>query len=184
MAPQRVMLIRHGEKPGGAWPGPGLTEKGVEDKESLVIRGWQRAGALALFFRAPPAPLARPQRIYASHRDKLDGSKSRRPVQTVTGLSQNLTLDLVTDFTKGQETALAEVLAPLPGDSLVCWLHESIAAIVAAIAGKNVGAPSSWAPERFDLVWTLTRNGPGEAWKFQQSLQSLLPGDLISLAGG
>ena len=24
MPPQRVMLIRHGEKPGGAWPGPGL----------------------------------------------------------------------------------------------------------------------------------------------------------------
>jgi len=54
MAPQRVMLIRHAEKPGGAWPGPGLTEKGEEDKESLVIRGWQRAGALALFFRARP----------------------------------------------------------------------------------------------------------------------------------
>ena len=184
MAPQRVMLIRHGEKPGGAWPGPGLTEEGVADKESLVIRGWQRAGALALFFRAPPAPLARPQRIYASHRDKTDGSKSRRPVQTVTALSQILQLDLVTNLTKGQEAALAEVLAPLPGDTLVCWQHESIAAIVAAIAGENVGAPSSWAPERFDLVWTLTRNGPGEAWKFQQSLQSLLPGDLASLAGG
>ena len=184
MPPQRVMLIRHAEKPGGAWPGPGLTEKGVEDKESLVIRGWQRAGALALVFRAPPAPLRRPERIYASHRDKMDGSKSRRPVQTVTALAQLLNLDLVTDFTKGQETALAEVLAPLPGDTLVCWQHESIAAIVAAIAGKNSGAPSTWAPERFDLVWTLTRHGRGAAWNFQQSLQSLLPGDLISLADG
>ena len=184
MAPQHVMLIRHGEKPGSAWPGPGLTEKGAEDKESLVIRGWHRAGALALFFRAPPAPLAKPQRIYASHRDKMDGSKSRRPVQTVTALSQMLKLDLITDFTKGQETALAEALVPLSGDILVCWQHESIPAIVAAIAGKNSGAPGSWAPERFDLVWTLTRHGPGEAWNFQQSLQSLLPGDLISLTGG
>ena len=184
MAPQRVMLIRHGEKPGGAWPGPGLTDKGVEDKESLVIRGWQRAGALALFFRAPPAPLRRPERIYASHRDKMDGSKSRRPVQTVTALSELLKLDLLIDFTKGQETALAEALAPLTGDTLVCWQHETIPAIVAAIAGKNSGAPSSWAPERFDLVWTLTRHGPGEAWKFEQSLQSLLPGDPTALAGG
>jgi hypothetical protein len=184
MAPQRVILIRHAEKPGGAWPGPGLTEKGEEDKESLVIGGWQCAGALALFFRAPPSPLARPQRIYASHRDKPDGSKSRRPVQTVTALSQLLRLELVTDFTKGQETALAHALASLSGDILVCWQHESIPAIVAAIAGKNVGAPGSWASERFDLVWTLTRNGAAEAWRFQQSLQSLLPGDLTSLPGG
>jgi len=114
----------------------------------------------------------------------MDGSKSRRPVQTVTALSQLLKLDLVTDFTKGQESALAGVLVPLPGDTLVCWQHESIAAIVAAIAGKNVGAPSSWAPERFDLVWTLTRHAPGEAWNFQQNLQSLLPGDLASLPSG
>jgi len=25
------------------WPGPGLTPEGTEDKESLVVRGWQRA---------------------------------------------------------------------------------------------------------------------------------------------
>lgn len=36
---QTIILIRHAEKPGGEWPGPGFTEDGTEDPESLVIRG-------------------------------------------------------------------------------------------------------------------------------------------------
>ena len=40
-----ILIIRHAEKPDEAWPGPGLTEQGENDTESLVIRGWQRAGA-------------------------------------------------------------------------------------------------------------------------------------------
>ena len=45
-----LMIIRHAEKPKGAWPGPGLTTKGEIDKKSLVIRGWQRAGAWSALF--------------------------------------------------------------------------------------------------------------------------------------
>jgi len=47
-----LLIIRHAEKPGDAWPGPGLTEQGVADDKSLVIRGWQRTGAWTAMFGA------------------------------------------------------------------------------------------------------------------------------------
>ena len=37
---------KHGE----IWPGPGLTREGKEDDRSLLIRGWERAGAWAALF--------------------------------------------------------------------------------------------------------------------------------------
>ena len=45
-----VMIIRNAEKPDRSFAGSGFTENGDEDRESLVIRGWQRAGAWATLF--------------------------------------------------------------------------------------------------------------------------------------
>jgi hypothetical protein len=36
--------------------------------------------------------------------------------------------------------------------------------------------PVHWQGDRFDVVWTFTRNGNG--WRFAQVPQMLLPGDL------
>jgi hypothetical protein len=49
-----LFIIRHAEKPDVKQPalGPGLTDSGEDDTESLVIRGWQRAGAWASLFGA------------------------------------------------------------------------------------------------------------------------------------
>jgi hypothetical protein len=49
-APLTILIIRHAEKPGELWPGPGLSREGKEDEKSLVIRGWERAGAWAVLF--------------------------------------------------------------------------------------------------------------------------------------
>src|SRR6516162_567774 len=105
--PTRVMIIRHGEKPLVKRQVPfGLTFDGQEDWESLTVRGWQRAGALADLFgpaRGPlqDANLAVPNLIYASKpattgSDPADsdevgeGSKSKRPLQTITPLASKL----------------------------------------------------------------------------------------------
>jgi hypothetical protein len=51
MAPQKIMFIRHGEKPERSGVAVGIDQNGNEDKESLTVRGWQRAGAIdSIFF--------------------------------------------------------------------------------------------------------------------------------------
>ena len=50
--PTTIMLVRHAEKPTTP-PPKGVDENGADDKNSLIVRGWQRAGALTPFFRTP-----------------------------------------------------------------------------------------------------------------------------------
>ena len=52
MSALTILIIRHAEKPGKSWPGPGLTAEGADDKKSLVVRGWQRAGSWSALFGA------------------------------------------------------------------------------------------------------------------------------------
>src|SRR5215469_3664697 len=68
-SPLTIFIIRHAEKPGEIWPGPGLTREGKEDDKSLVIRGWERAGAwTALFGTLLDAEVfPRPSVIYAAN---------------------------------------------------------------------------------------------------------------------
>ena len=48
----KIMIIRHAEKPTTTPPPPlnGVTITGKQDKDSLIPRGWQRAGALVTLF--------------------------------------------------------------------------------------------------------------------------------------
>jgi hypothetical protein len=56
------MFIRHAEKPGDGENG--VTPDNIFDKESLTLRGWQRAGALIGLFIAQPK--MKPTAIFAS----------------------------------------------------------------------------------------------------------------------
>ena len=51
-----LYIIRHAEKMDAKDPdstGPGFTHRGKQDDESLVIKGWERAGAWTALFLAP-----------------------------------------------------------------------------------------------------------------------------------
>lgn len=96
---QKIMTIRHAEKPEGTVQG--VDVNGTSGKEFLVVQGWQRAGALVRFFAPSGAQFQRPgidqpRFLFASgpvskkDREAGDGSKSFRPVQTLTPLSQFL----------------------------------------------------------------------------------------------
>ena len=62
-----IMLIRHAEKPDGKTAAS--IKKAMPDKHDLIVRGWQRAGALVQFFanpRDPNGPIRQPATIFAT----------------------------------------------------------------------------------------------------------------------
>lgn len=173
----KIMFIRHGEKP---TPGVnGVTPAGKQNKEDLIVQGWQRAGALARFF-APVEPaaiaagLASPSAIFAAAVDSA--SKSIRPQHTVTPLSQLTGIAIDDSYGDGDEAALgaAAKAAAANGPVLVAWQHQQIPCLAWQVAGTAL-CPK-WPGDRFDLVWVLD-SVDGVAWSFTQVPQLLLAGD-------
>jgi hypothetical protein len=185
-----LMIIRHAEKPKRAWPGPGLTIEGEPDGKSLVIRGWQRAGAWSALFAAKLGGIDFPQpgAIYAANPNPSPGAvpadaaetnkeSSQRPFETVTPLAARLDLVPVTTWAVGQEGSLVKEITALSGVVLICWEHKRIIShILPKITGGQalLGLPSKWSGKRFDVVLRLDRE---RVWSFRQLFPQLLSGD-------
>jgi len=187
---RKIMLIRHAEKPEGAVQG--VDANGNEGKEFLTVQGWQRAGALARFFAPASAQFQRPgieqpQFLFASgpmskkQKQAGTGSKSYRPEQTITPLSQLLgsTVPLNLNFVEGEEEQVAAAATACAGVVLIAWQHEDIPTIADAILGKTGVVPSKWPGDRFDVVWVFDLQ-EGE-YAFSQVPEMLLAGDLPSV---
>jgi hypothetical protein len=185
------MIIRHAEKPEGSIQGVDIN--GNDGTEFLIVQGWQRAGALVRFFAPSSAQfqragIAQPQFLFASgpvvKKDKKTGtgSKSYRPEQTITPLSQFLgdTVPLNVDFVEGEEAQVAAAAVACDGVALIAWQHEEIPAIADAILGKGGVVPAKWDGTRFDLVWVFDLQAGGE-YLFSQVPQLLLAGDSASV---
>jgi hypothetical protein len=178
-----ILLLRHAEKPGESWPGSGLNPDGAEDKKSLVIRGWQRAGSWCALFGNdwgnPAYP--RPDVIYAADPNATSGDEpSQRPYETITPLAARLKLQPVSTYALGQEAQLVSELLGQRGIVLLCWEHKAIArAILPAIAaGQNFpGLPDKWDGTRFDIVLRFDRSDPSAPLTFRQLFPCLLSGD-------
>jgi hypothetical protein len=178
----KIMIIRHGEKPTGQLDG--VDESGASSPHDLIVRGWQRAGALACLFAPAQGPLqnpllARPAFIFASAAadDPMPGDvKSRRSQETVTPLAELIGVDINLTFSKGQETALAKAAQACHGPVLIAWQHENINLIANAVLGSKA-APQTWPKERFDVVFVLTLHQADGTYRFAQVPQCLLTGD-------
>jgi hypothetical protein len=173
-----IMIIRHAEKPGKQPPPFGVTRDGSVDGHDLSVIGWQRAGGLALLFgktevAAQRSGLDVPKTIYATRPDVANPSK--RPHHTVLPLAKVLGIDVLLDFTVSQESELAAAAAAAAGPVLICWHHEAIPAIGAALLGETPDTVGDWDDDRFDLVWHFGRSGSG--WSFSKTSQMLLAGD-------
>jgi len=184
MTRQTILIIRHGEKPGNGGAS-GVDAAGNPDAKSLTPLGWERAGAWTALFApplGPPTALPQPTAIFASalaRREDLEkgvGGRSRRPLETVAGLAARLGLDVDQHLTKGQERDLASVLARIDGVALVCWQHETIAAIVRALA-PDARVPENWPGDRFNVIFRLERSDRTAAWTFRQLAPVMLAGD-------
>lgn len=200
MGASKIMIIRHAEKPDASGAQPlGVTADGEPDKESLIVQGWQRAGALVGFFSPADAKLAKldiavPQVIFASddHRTKTAstgkiGSHSKRPIETVTPLAARLGVAINPAWSLGQEVDLARAAASSDGIVLICWQHQAIPAIANQLISPPDPIPStwpvpqSWPGDRFDVVWIFDPGTDPGTWLFSQAPQRLLHGDKHSV---
>jgi hypothetical protein len=167
------MFIRHAEKPTA--DASGVDAHGRKDDESLIVRGWQRAGALARFFgpnepRESTHPISSPTSLFAPAVSAQNDS--RRSKETLKPLAELLNLDLVLDYSLGDEERLAGEIQKSTGVVLVAWEHKAIASIISYLeAGLH---PPKWPGDRFDMVLVIETK---PAWKLLQFPQMLLSGD-------
>jgi hypothetical protein len=175
----QIVLIRHAEKPAEPAPPHGVSLDGQPDVESLTVRGWQRAGALACLF-APPfgahrgKGLGQPRYLYASNPRK---HRSKRSRQTLSPLARKLGLEINSDFSPGEEEELARDARSRSGVVLVCWRHQHLPAIAHHLLGDRTTAPQRWSEDRYDLIWVLDFDRATDQYRFSQLGQGLLHGD-------
>jgi len=196
--PEIIYIIRHGEKPADPPPtGPGQTPpmpgppfgidfQGNQNPHSLLPRGWQRSGALAVLFDPATGPLQAglltPAALLSPSYGDPDKTAGHRTYQTVQGLSGRLGLAIVSAYAEGEEPQLASnVVSQYSGVALICWEHDhipSLASSLPTVAGAAI--PQAWPGDRFDVIWVFTLI-PGSApaqYTFTQTPQQLLSGDL------
>lgn len=183
--PSKIILIRHAEKPADEPPPHGVTQHGTHDKKALSVRGWTRAGALAVLFAPPNGQftidgLATPDVIYAMGIGS--DSASARPQQTVEPLVEKLGSGTRTDFYffRDQEKEMIASVLDRDGVVLVCWEHDRLgqAARQIPLSTKNKTAvPDEWDGTRFDLMWIFDWDESGQGFMFYETVQGALAGD-------
>lgn len=182
-----LYIIRHAEKPDGDPPvstGPGLTHKGKVDKESLIVPGWERAGAWTALFGTDFGGSAylQPQAIYAANPNgtTVDSKVSHRPYETVLSLAARVGLGKPNiSFAKGDEKHLVDALLALSGVALVAWEHKAIISdILPRLPVSNQSdLPTHWSGKRFDVVLRFDRAAGASQFVFTEMYPQLMPGD-------
>ncbi len=187
--PQIIYVIRHGEKPAdppASGPPFGIDFQGNQDEHSLLPRGWQRSGALAVLFDPATGPLQAglqtPAALLSPSYGSPDKTTTHRTYHTIQGLSARLGVAIVSAYAEGDEPDLAtNIVSQYSGVVLVCWEHDhipSIASSLPTVAGTVI--PPAWPGDRFDVIWTFTLvSGSAPAqYTFTQIPQQLLSGDV------
>ena len=179
----KILLIRHAEKPAKDSPPYGVTSEGERNKESLEVRGWQRAGALANLL-APAnghlqhAALAKPQHLYASK--PLLRKGSRRPLETLTPLAQKLAIRINSKFQRADYESMLDDALSNKGVVAICWQREYIPQIASYILGNSKTIPPDWPDDCYDMIWVFDLVRSSARYTFKQVPQKLLSGDLTS----
>lgn len=199
--PDLIYVIRHGEKPAdpppqaagqppsASAPPFGVNDQGIQDAHSLLPRGWQRSGALAVLFDPATGPLQAglltPAALLSPSYGAPDKTAAHRTYQTILGLSGRLGISIVSAFAEGQEPQLAaSVVSSNSGVVLICWEHDHIPALATSLpAVPGTAIPQQWPSDRFDVIWifTLTQTAPSVQYTFSQVPQQLLSGDTATV---
>jgi hypothetical protein len=186
------MIIRHAEKPpnppnkSGPWD---VMEDGQSGGgKSLIVPGWQRAGALNAFFapyKTKPAnpEIETPHHIYAAN----PKGETQRPFETVMPLAAWLKykegssqFNLSYDVGGGEKDMVKSVLEH-SSPVLICWEHDHIMPDIIGHIHKEVPITNyahimSPFPNVFYLVWVLDLKDGKYTWSSVN--QNLMAGDV------
>jgi hypothetical protein len=176
----KIMLIRHGEKPGTPIAAPGINPLASReaDDASLTEAGWRRANALVGIFNpqagAPPAGIGIPTSLFAAA--VMDRDSGKRPMQTLMPLAFSFhpSLPIDASIKASNPAQLAEAAKSAGGVVLIAWKHKYLLDISRQLAPAAV-LPPKWPKSRFDVV--LVFDLDGSAYRFTQILQHALPSD-------
>lgn len=162
----KILIIRHAEKPDRH--AKGVTYDGKCDENSLVVRGWQRAGALSTII--PYILRDVPSKIYAC----CNSEHSQRAFNTVLPLAWAIGIDIDTSIDRDDTDKMARKAKKQEGIVLICWEHERIYDI-----GKHLSkhTPSVWPDDRYDIIYLYDKLKG--CWYFEQIPQIALIGDSI-----
>ena len=144
--PAQIVLIRHAEKPVDP-ANPNLSEAGV-----------LRAKQLVTFITTDPdvGRFGLPVALYAT-RTTNDGN-GQRTQETLAPLSQALKLPVLTPYLGRKPGALARLILSSKAFAgktvLICWNHENIPALAAALG--VVPVPRAWKKKNFDRVYIIS----------------------------
>ncbi|MVT64949.1 histidine phosphatase family protein [Bradyrhizobium pachyrhizi] len=183
MTPEKILVIRHAEKPDGHGVG-GVEPNGQPDVKSLTPRGWQRAGALVQFFMHGDVlrhtPLKRPKHLFAARADQTGDEHSKRPYQTIEPLAAHLKpAGGIDDSIRKEELEkLVGKVMRLDDTVLIAWEHKNIPPMARLLLPKSEKVPN-WPENRYDMVWVFDR--VDDIWHLTQVPQLLLAGDSAEL---
>jgi hypothetical protein len=185
------MIIRHAEKPPdppnktGPWDVQLNGQSG--GGKSLIVPGWQRAGALNAFFapyKSHPSnsSIEKPHHIYAAN----PNGETQRPWETVTPLAAWLdykegSSEFDVSYSIGHEKDLAKSVLEHSSPVLICWEHDHIMPDMMSEINKripitNYSSITSPFPDVFYLVWILDLSGGKYTWSSVN--QNLMEGDV------
>lgn len=176
----KIILLRHAEKPAKDGGPYGVNRKGERNKESLTVRGWQRAGALTNLFvpangHLQHPSLATPKFLYASK--PLLRKGSRRSLQTIMPLGEKLGIKVNSEYQRAEFESLLDEVFVCPGVVLICWQREYIPNIASLILRSKKAAPADWPEDRYDMIWVFDLHRSTSTYRFTQIPQLLLSGD-------
>jgi hypothetical protein len=141
VSPEVIYIIRHAEKPLKP-PSSGVDFEGGQNEHSLLPRGWQRSGALAVLFHPDFGPmrpgLRTPTVLVAPSWGHPGKTAAHRSYQTIQGLSEQLGLPIASEFVQGQEQQLASSLVRgCSGVVLICWEPQPHSGDRILVAGRQ-----------------------------------------------
>jgi hypothetical protein len=182
-APDKIMIIRHREKPNEKSANPACRTGYLDDRflrpdpAGLTRQGIKNAAALVPFFAKPVAPIEVPRTIFAT----APARDSDREQLTVAPLvayfrANHEPVKYINNIPIKAEKELFKQAVSAAMPVLICWHHTRIRHIAARFKVTNPPTNGwSWNDADFSSIWVFTRDGSG--WRFSTANEGITDPD-------